>query len=65
MIEKLRWKMFVFAWRLNFTGRMIEKTHCTIKTGWNRSKKAQDNSPFWHDAKPGEYADHMIETGEL
>lgn len=65
MIERLRWKMFVLAWRLNFTGRMMERTRCTFKTGWNRSKKAQDNSPFWHDAKPGEYADHMISTGEL
>ena len=65
MIERFRWKLFEFAWRLNFTGRMIEKTQCTIKTGWKRSKKAQDNSPFWSDAKPGEYADHMIASGEI
>ena len=54
-------KLFNFAWRLNFTGRMIEKTRCTVKDGWQYSKEAQEQSLFWTQAKPSEFADFKIE----
>lgn len=63
MLQRYKWSMFEFAWRLNFTGRMIEKTRCTIKNGWQFAKETQEKMPYWFDAKPSDVADFQIKTG--
>ncbi len=63
MFQQYRWNLFEFAWRLNFAGRMIEKTRCSIRTGWRFSKETQEKMPHWFDAKPSEVADFQIKTG--
>lgn len=57
-----RWKLFTFAWRLNFTGRMIERTRCTIRTGWNYAGDTMQRMPAWTDAHPRNVADFQIKT---
>lgn len=62
MINELRWKMFKFAWKLNFTGRMIEKTRCSFATGWQYAGETYESNPHMLDAKPSEVADYQIRT---
>lgn len=57
-----RWKLFKFAWRLNFTGRMIEQTRCTFYAGWNYAGEAMERMPNWTDAHPRNVADFQIKT---
>ena len=54
--------MFKFAWQLNFTGRVIEKTSASIRDAWNYTGDMMNANIHWQTANPKEMADFLLRS---
>ena len=61
MTDIITFKIFKFAWRLNFAGRMMEKTKCSFREGMRRANDAILIRPDWYKFDGAQIADERME----
>lgn len=62
--DPIRHAVFRFAWRLNFTGRMMEKTQCGFREGMRRANDAIAIRPDWWQYEGAQIADERMKIYE-
>lgn len=58
--NRFHWKVYLFAWRVKFAGRLIEKTRCTLSVGLRRADEALYVNPEYVKFSPVKAADERI-----